>query len=265
MKNNPYINGLDYRDGRLHITWTYRGFVWYEGWDDPLDAKHKAQAGPNGAENNYDIRYAYSDDLGATWKNGAGVTVADLAKGESVNPDAEGIVAFSIPKNSGLTNQESQAVDHQGGVHVLNRDKTGGQLQWKHYYRPLAGKGLEPVQEHSTMLNVQPGKWSSTIIPGFDEASIGKRGSIAIGQNNNLYLALPDSSTQSLRILRATSSSGYKTFDQGYNFEGCEGEPVVDKTRLEQTNELTILTTRVTDPVLGSMGRYVVVIYLKAW
>jgi len=144
IKNNPYINGLDYRDGRLHLTWTYRGFVWYEGWDDPLDTKHKAQAGPNGAENNYDICYAYSDDLGMTWKTGGkeGNTVADLSKGESVNPDTGGIVAFSIPKNSGLTNQESQAVDHDGGVHVLNRDNTGGELQWKHYYRSPSGEEL---------------------------------------------------------------------------------------------------------------------------
>lgn len=74
------------------------------------------------------------------WKTGAGGnTVADLAKGESVRPDTEGIVAFSIPKNSGLTNQESQAVDRDGGVHVLNRDKRGGELQWKHYYRSPSG------------------------------------------------------------------------------------------------------------------------------
>lgn len=140
IKNNPYINGLDYRNGRLHLTWTYRGFVWYEGWDDPLDTKHKAQAGPNGAENNYDICYAYSDNLGGVWKNGAGSVVADLGKGESIRPDAEGIVAFSIAKDSGLTNQEAQAVDRDGGVHVLNRDTIGGKLQWKHYYRSPAGE-----------------------------------------------------------------------------------------------------------------------------
>lgn len=142
VRNNPYINGLDYRLGRLHLTWTYRGFVWYPGWDDPSDTKHKAQAGPNGAENNYDLCYAYSDDLGGTWRNGAGDVVADLGKGEkaeSIMPDAEGIVAFSIQKNSGLTNQEAQAVDGDGGVHVLNRDRIGGVLQWKHYYRSPAG------------------------------------------------------------------------------------------------------------------------------
>jgi hypothetical protein len=114
--------------------------------------KHKP--GPNGAENNHDICYAYSDDLGATWKTGGGATVADLSKGESVNPSAEGVVAFSIPKNTGLTNQESQSVDHNGGVHVSNRDNMGGHLQWKHYYRSPAVKGLEPVDERLIMSNL---------------------------------------------------------------------------------------------------------------
>jgi hypothetical protein len=112
---------------------------------------------------------------------------------------------------------------------------------------------------------LQPGQWSSTVVPSFDEANTGKRGSIAIGKNNNLYLALPDSSKQTLKILRATSSSGYKTFDRGYDFEGCEGESVVDKARLEQKDELAILTTRVIDPVSGGKDRNVVVIYLKVW
>lgn len=140
VDNNPYINGLDYRNGRLHVTWTYRGFVWYEGWDDPFDVKHKAQAGPNGAENNHNLCYAFSDDLGVTWKNGHDVVVADLSQGQSVMPDTAGIVAFSIPKNSGLTNQESQAVDLEGGVHMLNRQTVQGQLEWKHYYRNPSGK-----------------------------------------------------------------------------------------------------------------------------
>lgn len=140
VDNNPYIHGLDYRNGRLHATWVYRGFVHYEGWDDPLDTKHKQQRGPNSAENNHNICYAYSDDGGRTWKNGAGEVIADLAKGESVRPDSKGIVAFDIPKGSGLSNQEAQAVDGEGGVHVLNRDAVDGEQKWKHYYRSPDGQ-----------------------------------------------------------------------------------------------------------------------------
>lgn len=155
VMSNPYINGMDYspHDGKLHITWVWRGFVDYKGWDDPLDTKHKRQAGPNGAENNHDLCYAYSDDLGFTWRNGRGGVIADL-KGRvggwggkevagTISNGAEGIVAFEIPRGKGLMNQEAQAVDSRGGVHVLNRDcvDEGGEYMWKHYYRyPGDGK-----------------------------------------------------------------------------------------------------------------------------
>ncbi|KAK1454680.1 hypothetical protein CMEL01_03440 [Colletotrichum melonis] len=114
IQNNPYVHGMDYRDGKLHITWVYRGFVHYDGWDDPLDTKHKQQAGPNGADNNYNICYAYSDDGGYTWKNGHDKTIALLRDGGSITPDCPGLVAFNIPKGRGLTNQEAQAVDQDG-------------------------------------------------------------------------------------------------------------------------------------------------------
>ena len=145
IRSNPYVHGLDQRAGRLHATWVYRGFVPYDGWDDPRDDKHKRQAGPNGAENNHDICYAYSDDGGCTWRNGAGHVIADLAAGESVDNESPGIVAFRIPKGTGLMNQEAQAVDQAGGVHVLNRDTTtGGEYLWKHYYRSPDGKPPPP-------------------------------------------------------------------------------------------------------------------------
>lgn len=109
VKNNPYVSGIDYRSGRMHITWTYRSWIYYEGWDDPADTKHKQLSGPNELENNHDICYAYSDDKGYTWKNGSGEIIADLTSEDkkSVMPDSPGIVAFKIPKNSGLSNQEA--------------------------------------------------------------------------------------------------------------------------------------------------------------
>ncbi|KAK7738272.1 hypothetical protein SLS63_002607 [Diaporthe eres] len=135
VQSNPYVHGWDFRGGRLHVTWVYRGFVHYEGWDDPADTKHKQQAGPNGAENNHNVCYAYSEDLGYTWKNGNGKVIADLSKGETIDNSSEGIVAFNIPKGSGLMNQEAQAVDQDGGIHILNRDTLDGINVWRHYYR----------------------------------------------------------------------------------------------------------------------------------
>lgn len=77
--------------------------------------------------------------MGYTWRNGLGEVIADLRKGETIRNDAPGIVAFDIPKGSGLMNQEAQTVDRAGGVHVLNRDTLDGELMWKHYYRAPDG------------------------------------------------------------------------------------------------------------------------------
>jgi len=138
-ENNPYINGLDYHDTRLHVTWTYRDFVPFENWDKATGVQHKQQAGPNGIENNHDLWYSYSDDLGRSWKNDFGHTIAQLDKGESIRCDNEGIKVFSIPKNCGVHNQEDQVIDYEGGVHVLNRDAMSSLVQWKHYYRSPLG------------------------------------------------------------------------------------------------------------------------------
>lgn len=142
VQSNPYVHGWDFRDGKLHVTWVYRGFVHYEGWDDPADTKHKQQAGPNGAENNHNVCYAYSEDLGYTWRNGNGELIADLREGQTIDNSSEGIVAFEIPKGSGLMNQEAQAVDQEGGVHILNRDTLDGINVWRHYYRAPSGTPL---------------------------------------------------------------------------------------------------------------------------
>lgn len=141
VESNPYVHGWDFDPRRdiLHVTWVYRGFVWYEGWDDPTDTKHKQQAGPNGAENNHNICYAYSEDLGYTWRNGKRDVIADLRQGQTIENGTEGIVAIEIPKGSGLMNQEAQVVDRSGGVHVLNRQVLDGKHMWMHYYRSPEG------------------------------------------------------------------------------------------------------------------------------
>src|SRR6266536_4926433 len=72
VSNSPYINGLDYRLSRLHVSWCYRNFVPF----DPSSNPHKQQASPNGPENSHDLNYAYSDDLGDTWKGSDGKIMA---------------------------------------------------------------------------------------------------------------------------------------------------------------------------------------------
>lgn len=221
LNSNPYVHGMDYRDGRLHVTWVYRGFVNYEGWDDPLDVKHKQQAGPNGAENNHNLCYAYSDDKGYTWKNGEGTDI-----GHSVRNDSPGIVAFEIPKAHGLTNQEAQAVDSYGGVHVLNRDTMDGQLLWKHYYRS------------------PDGKWTQRPV---GTVRSGKRGRLAVDRGGDLYIILPDPPLGVFHIIKASKQSDYSTYEEVWRGNGLQGEPLVDKYRLEYDNVLSVFAVAVAE------------------
>ncbi|KAH8766622.1 hypothetical protein F5883DRAFT_555290 [Diaporthe sp. PMI_573] len=220
VQSNPYVHGWDFRDGRLHVTWVYRGFVHYEGWDDPEDTKHKQQAGPNGAENNHNICYAYSEDLGYTWKNGRGNVIADLRKGETINNSSEGIVAFDIPKGSGLMNQEAQAVDQDGGVHILNRDTLDGINVWRHYYHSPGGS------------------WTSRAVRPIDKP---RRGRLAVTKNGDLLLILPHTSTPVIRILKAAKPRGYSEYEDVWVGNGYSGEPLIDGPRLEKENVLSVL------------------------
>ncbi|AEO59504.1 hypothetical protein MYCTH_2307864 [Thermothelomyces thermophilus ATCC 42464] len=236
IQSNPYVHGMDWRDGRLHVTWVYRGFVYYDGWDDPLDSKHKQQAGPNGAENNHDMCYAYSDDMGYTWRNGAGAVIARLREGETITNDAEGIVAFEIPKHSGLTNQEAQTVDQDGGVHVLNRDTLDGveeedRAVWRHYYRSPEGT------------------WSRRPIRPVTGSA---RGRLAISRTGDLYILLPNFAASELQILRASRAGGYATYEEVWKGGKLTGEPLVDATRLEHDNVLSVLVlAEEEDPARG--------------
>ncbi|TLD23722.1 hypothetical protein PspLS_06882 [Pyricularia sp. CBS 133598] len=234
VQSNPYVHGMDIdaRRGRLHVTWVYRGFVHYEGWDDPLDTKHKQQAGPNGAENNHSLCYAYSDDCGRTWRNTHDQIVADLGndKAAGVRPDAAELVVFEIPKGSGLTNQESQVVDPDGGVHVLNRTYAPGssKANWRHFYR-----------EH------EKGKWQQNSI---GMAADCRRGRLAVSQSGDLFIILPDSNIPGLTILRALKTNGYAEYHRIWQGNGLSGEPLVDIRRLSDGDGvLSVFTRRVRD------------------
>ncbi|KAK2597185.1 hypothetical protein N8I77_013046 [Diaporthe amygdali] len=223
VQSNPYVHGWDFRDGKLHVTWVYRGFVHYEGWDDLKDTKHKQQAGPNGAENNHNMCYAYSEDLGYSWKNGNGKVIADLRKGETIDNSTEGIVAFDIPKGSGLMNQEAQAVDQDGGVHVLNRDTLDGINVWRHYYRAPGGT------------------WTSRAVRPIDKP---RRGRLAVTKTGDLLFILPHTAAPVIRILKAARSSGYAEYEDVWVGNGMSGEPLIDGPRLEKENVLSVLVAQ---------------------
>ncbi|KAI1259193.1 hypothetical protein F5Y18DRAFT_313256 [Xylariaceae sp. FL1019] len=227
VQNNPYIHSLSVCpvSQDLVTTWVYRDFVHYEGWDDPLDTKHKAQAGPNGAENNHDICYASSPNGGLTWLNAKGETIADLRNGESILPSSKGVTVWNVEKGKGLINQESQAVDQDGACHVLNRDCVDGEMRWRHYHLDAGGTA------------------TSRPLPFVEGVYGGKRGQVAVAKNGDLFFVLPHHAKPELSILRARKENGYKDYAlvwRGEEFPPCE--PLVDKVRLERDDVLSVFT-----------------------
>ena len=105
-----YINGFTYDClGRIHVTWCWR--------DD------------FGGGTNHDFYYAYSEDDGRTWKDNDGNQNATTESMEPVESHTTGTclgqmkktyMVEAIPYNKGYINQETQAVDSKGRIHVVN-------------------------------------------------------------------------------------------------------------------------------------------------
>lgn len=105
-----YINRIDYDlNGRLHVSWC---------WRDDFSGM-----------SNHDLYYGYSDDHGRTWKDKNGLQVAKTdstgwtdsrAAGACMNRSKTTLKLKDIPYNKGYINQESQATDSKGQVHILN-------------------------------------------------------------------------------------------------------------------------------------------------
>ncbi|KAF5495865.1 hypothetical protein CGCF413_v009029 [Colletotrichum fructicola] len=230
VKNNPYINGISYANGRVHVSGTYRGFVWYEGVDDPEARLHTVQAGPNGPENNYSLFYVSSDDLGKTFNNSRGERLANLEVGETVFPDADGLIVFDIPQNSGILNQEAQAADEDGGFHALNRENE----VWMHYYRSPEGQ------------------WSRHALPDALPTRTGARGDvIALPGKRTVVFALPGNRDNKLTVVGArlpetaaaddaTVRLEYRCLWQG---DGFFGEPQLE-TFVSGSRQVVSIYTR---------------------
>lgn len=134
-----YINRMDYDVyGRLHASWCWR--------DD------------FGGGSNHDLYYAYSEDHGLTWKDTDGKLVAwtePIEPTDSRTPGAclrqglKSLMIESIPYYKGYINQESQATDSKGRIHIVQSYmEEGTERNWEssrkkavlhHRYRDLDG------------------------------------------------------------------------------------------------------------------------------
>ncbi|PYH80243.1 hypothetical protein BO82DRAFT_433442 [Aspergillus uvarum CBS 121591] len=257
---NPYPNGLSFhpQTNTLHLTWTNRHFVPYDGAGDPTSTAHKAQAGPNGPENNEGLYHVFAevDDappgegISVRWRGGTakeilatGAFGADLpAEEKAIGLDSQDprLRVRDIPRGSGIMNQEGQFVDADGGVHVLNRENTRqGREEWVYYACLPDGKGKAEA------------KWESWALEGVYPTETGLRGKVVCVQGR-VWFVLPENEREEWVLARWGREDGLEVVWRG---KGFTGEPVVDERALVELRVLSVFGLRI-----AGEGREVVVV-----
>ncbi|GIE93263.1 BNR repeat-containing protein [Paractinoplanes rishiriensis] len=211
--NNPYLFGIEYdRAGLLHATWTVRETP------DP--------------STNHDLYYAYSPDRGRTWHNNAGAVLAT-----PLLPDDDALRVWDIARNRGLINQEAQAVDAAGVVHVLAShlpDDAPDQTDFAaarenavlvHYWRNPESKVWR--RNHTSFRG------------GLS------RGDVAADSAGNLHVVCTDSSTRRLHVGTASKASGWTGWETRHVSDPIYySDPLIDRARLRAQGVLSVFAPR---------------------
>ena len=250
---NPYLNDITYdADGDLHASFTWRETA-------------------NGTAN-HDLCYIRSTDGGLTWLNdsddqiaGIGGIASILSPGIIIDSDTDFITPFVnggstsgssplglIDRHQTLMNQQSQAVDSNGGVHVLMWTRADPAT------RDNSDRAFDTTEAAHAHYFKDPitGEWSKNLIPVFDEegnpTQVGTRPNIAYDMNGNVFAAYTSPGVAgdhnrnfydpgTLVIAGATARSGYQDWSILYKDDTIfEGEPVIDQQRLLNDDVLSV-------------------------
>jgi BNR repeat-containing family member/F5/8 type C domain len=221
-----YIHGFtaDPASGELAITlsWREQTSAWCPGTE---------------AVGNHDLGYAVSDDGGLTWRNNAGATVATTTTGDTVGtitPFSPGIVVEPIGINTGLINQETQAFDSEGQLHVVTSrvpDEDLGPDNCAGDFYPDRAALARPYHHWRDAA----GTWQTTPLP-FRSGSAG-RTKIAFDSDDNAYVVLPDA-----RIVAASAASGWTDWELVFEDPDVENvsELIVDRQLVPEEGILSV-------------------------
>ncbi len=199
----------------------------------------------------HDLGYASSPDAGLTWYNGAGTKIATTGTPDLINI-ADPWLAVPVPVDHLMNNQETQAFDSAGRVHVVVSQLTTrrltaiggcrnityavrvGRAQPVHYWRDLAG------QWHSAVLPyVNPGRGRTKLV--FDRW-------------DTAYLVLPDG-----RVVAATAQSRWTRWRLVFRDPSVlpAGELIVDRQRILADGVLSMAFIQRSSDGAGSALRVV--------
>lgn len=224
-----YINGLHYTPGgtRLHAS-----LVWREEFN---------------ASTNHEVYYAYSDDDGRTWYNSDDIQIADMASSNPLHYDDEGFKIYSVGQNRGLINQESQAVDSKGGIHILQSymlDYEADNSSWpssrydawiRHIYQDESG-----IWQNDSIASVYI-----------------DRSEIAVDQYDNLYVVTPG-----YRVYYASAASKWQNWNEFDLSENATAtaEGLIDRDMLLEEHVLSFVFAHSEHSVMN--GKVIVPYYL---
>jgi hypothetical protein len=215
---NMYLHGLTYgANGRL-----YAAFTWREG-----NAAVMCNAG---GLTNHDTGVVYSDDRGRTWRNDAGAGVGTTG-GTPVSVASPGLVVDPLNPDHGLINQESQAVDAAGNLHVIISYVPGRFTQCVTNYaadRTANGRAFHLYRDATG--------WHKLEIPVALNA-VG-RSRLVFDSSGNAYVVMPYG-----RVVAASRSSNWTDWTMLFDGAGLNafGEVDVDYERVATQGILSIL------------------------
>jgi uncharacterized repeat protein (TIGR01451 family) len=220
-----YIHGFsaDAAGEQLAVTlsWREQQNAWCEG---PL------------AVGNHDLGYAVSGDGGLTWRNNAGGLVATTTTADTtgtITPFSPGIVVAPIGINKGLINQETQAFDSAGRLHVVTSRVPDEDIAGNCVGDFYPERSLNATPYHHW--RGEDGTWHTLQLP-FRSGSSG-RTKIAFDGDDNAYVILPDA-----RIVAASAAGGWTAWELVFAADDVEAvsELVIDRKRLREDGVLTV-------------------------
>ncbi|MCA1744198.1 MAG: BNR-4 repeat-containing protein [Bacteroidales bacterium] len=225
VNENAYINGIHYDpSGQLHVSW-----VWRQTPD---------------ARTNHDIYYAYSDNDGRSWYNADGQHVG-TAGTAPMTIASQGLKVWTVGTNRGLINQESQAVDSKGGVHILQTYISDDQPNSNDFW---AGRINQGQLRH--IYRDEQGIWHNDVI-----AHSGRnRNEIAVDAKDNVYVVAGN-----YRVYFASAVDNWQTWTELDVSESTLGmnEPLIDREALLHHNILSFVMAHGAND-----GRIIVPLYL---
>jgi hypothetical protein len=221
---NPVTGDLE-----ISFSWREQGSAWC----------HPAGLG------NHDLGYARSPDGGFTWLNNDGLQIGTTALGAGNDRISvtDPHVVVPIPINTGLINQETQAFDREGRLHVMTSQfnaedlaKLGGCHTSTYSQRAQYAKPFHHWRDAS-------GEWHTMELPFYNGSS--GRTKLLFDNHDTAFVVLPDA-----RIAAATAESGWRDWRLVFGAEDVDNvsELIYDRQRLERDGVLSVAYQETSSP-----------------